>query len=260
MGSVNDKDTVREQYKTADKLHTRISIHEKYSTNKQGWGSWLFSQYDIFPKARILELGCGTGDIWKSNLQRLDKSVTLCLTDFSENMVSAVKETFGEQDFISYGVVNIEDIPYVADSYDIVIANMMLYHVPDLQKGLSEVWRVLSEDGCFYCATYGENGIMPFIAGLLREYGVTDTTNKNFTLQNGCEILKEHFTEVRRLDYADSLVVTDVDDMLDYIESLANMSQAAAVGRSTLKRVLENEMRDGVLHVPKEYGMFICRK
>lgn len=89
---------------------------------------------------------------------------------------------------------------------------------------------------------------------------MTDTTNKNFTLQNGCEILKEHFSEVQRLDYADSLAVTDIDDMLDYIESLANMSQAAAVGRSTLKRVLENAMRDGVLHVPKEYGMFICRK
>lgn len=260
MGNVNERETVQEQYKTADKLNTRISIHEKYSTNKQGWSNWLFSHYDIFPKARILELGCGTGDIWKSNLSRLDKSITLRLTDFSENMVSAVKAALGEQEFISYGVVNIEDIPYAAASYDIVIANMMLYHVPDLHKGLSEVRRVLSEDGCFYCATYGENGIMPFIAGLLREYGVTDATNKNFTLQNGCEILKEHFAEVQRVDYADSLAVTDIDDMLDYIESLANMSQAAAVGRSTLKKVLENEMRDGVLYVPKEYGMFICRK
>lgn len=32
-------------------------------------------------------------------------------------------------------------------------------HVPNLDKGLSEVKRILTEDGEFYCATYGENGI-----------------------------------------------------------------------------------------------------
>lgn len=35
-----------------------------------------------------------------------------------------------------------------------VIANRMLYHVPDLNKGLSEARRVLKNGGPFYCATY----------------------------------------------------------------------------------------------------------
>ena len=70
---------------------------------------------------------------------------------------------------------------------------MMLYHLPDLNHGLSEVKRVLTENGVFYCATYSENGIMPFIAGLFKEYGIEDTSNKNFTLQNGYGILKKIF-------------------------------------------------------------------
>lgn len=238
MGSVNQKQKVQEQYKTTGNLKTRISLHEKYSTNKLGFGNWLFSQYDLPSNSKILELGCGTGDLWRSNLHLLDKSIALYLTDFSEAMVLAVKMAFEKEDFISYRVVNIEEIPYEDNRFDRVIANMMLYHVPDLHKGLAEVKRVLAEDGYFYCATYGENGIVPFIAGLLN---VKDTTNKNFTLQNGTGILKKHFSHVERLDYEDSLEVTDIDDLLDYIYSLTNMSPVAKMERDTVKEILEKK-------------------
>lgn len=260
MGTINQHGIVQEQYKTADNLNTRISIHEKYSTNKIGFGNWIFSHYDLSPNNKVLEIGCGTGDMWKQKLHLADEGINIILTDFSENMVSVAKDTLGERNNISYGIVNIESIPYDDNCFDRVIANMMLYHVPDLNKGLSEVKRVLTETGYFYCATYGENGIMPFIAGLLGDYGITDTTNKNFTLQNGHEILKKYFSDVQRLDYEDSLAVTDVEDLLDYIYSLNNMSAITKIERETIKNILEKEMVNGVLNIPKEYGMFICRK
>ena len=259
MTAVNQPETVQKQYHMTDNLNTRISVHEKYSTNKTGFSNWLFSHYDFSPDSRILELGCGTGELWKPKLRLLDKNTSLTLTDFSENMVKKKKNALGEQNNISYAVVNIEEIPYQNNCFDRIIANMMLYHVPDLHKGLSEVKRVLKKDGYFYCATYGENGIIPFIAGLLKDYGVTDTTNKNFTLQNGGSILGKHFSEIRRLDYEDSLAVTDINDILDYICSLSNMTSIAELGRDTLKAVLEKEMVNGILNIPKEYGMFICR-
>lgn len=260
MAAVNQPETVQKQYQMTDNLNTRISVHEKYSTNKTGFGNWLFSHYDFSSGNKILELGCGTGDLWKSKLHLLDKSTRLTLTDLSENMVHATKNTLGDQNNISYAVVNIEEIPYNNNCFDQVIANMMLYHVPDLNRGLSEVNRVLKKDGYFYCATYGENGIIPFIADLLKDYGITDTTNKNFTLQNGNRILKKYFSEIRRLDYEDSLAVTDINDILDYICSLSDMTSIAKLGRDTLKTVLEREMVNGILNIPKEYGMFICRK
>ena len=260
METLNQHKAVQKQYNTADNLNIRISIHVKYSTNKLGFGNWLFSNYNLSPNNKILELGCGTGDMWKTKLPLVDKSIELTLTDFSENMVSVIKDALGEQDRIVYDVVNIENIPYADNCFDRVIANMMLYHVPDLNKGLSEVKRVLSQDGYFYCATYGENGIVPFISGLLKEYGVTDITNKNFTLQNGLDILKKYFSHVQRLDYEDSLAVTDVDDILDYVYSLNGISSIAKVERNVLKKILEKEMINGVLNIPKEYGMFICSK
>ena len=257
---LNDHNVVQEQYKTGDNLNTRISIHKKYSVNKTGFGNWIFSHYKLTPDIKILELGCGTGDMWKENLHLLNEGIQLYLTDISEGMIASAKNTLGEHTNISYRIADIEAIPYESGLFDGVIANMMLYHVPDLDKGLSEVKRVMSDKGYFYCATYGENGIVPYIAGLLREYGVQDTTNKNFTLQNGYDILKKHFSAVQRFDYEDSLAITDIDDMLDYIYSLKNMSSVAELAREDIKAVLEKNMVDGVLSVPKENGMFVCQK
>ncbi len=257
---LNDHNVVQEQYKSDKNLNTRISIHKKYSTNKIGFGNWIFSHYNFTPDINILELGCGTGDMWKDNLHLLSGGIKLYLTDISEGMVACAKNTLGEHTDITYGIADIEAIPYENDFFDKVIANMMLYHVPNLNKGLSEVKRVMSDKGLFYCATYGENGIVPYIAGLLKEYGVQDTTNKNFILQNGYDILKKHFSVVQRFDYEDSLEVTDIDDMLDYIYSLKNMSSVAELAREDIKAVLEKNMVDGVLNVPKENGMFVCQK
>lgn len=59
MSFLNDTDHVKEQYQKPDGLSTRISIHEKYSTNKMGLSNWYFTVYKIEKGMKILELGCG---------------------------------------------------------------------------------------------------------------------------------------------------------------------------------------------------------
>lgn len=247
---------LRSQYKNADNLNIRISIHN-YSTNKQGFGNWIASQYEIHPGSSILELGCGTGYIWKNWLHLLRGS-TLALTDFSEGMLESAKSTLGTQSNLSYSVVDIQSIPYRDNSFDVVIANMMLYHVPDLAQGLSEVRRVLKPDGRFYCATYGEHGISEYIADLLREQNVTDRLNTAFTLQNGATALAQHFSHIKRLDYTDSLEIPDLEAFADYVFSLSSLDNIENLCRDTLINALNARTVNGILHIPKEYGMFIC--
>lgn len=259
MSTINDKSIVEKQYENTKNLNTRISIHDKYSVNKQGFGNWLASHYQITEGMRVLELGCGTGDTWKSHGGLVNKCAELVLTDISEGMIEAARNNLKGFDNITYRVVDIQDIPFASNSFNIVIANMMLYHVPDLSKGLAEVKRVLRNGGRFHCATYGENGIIKYIAELLKPYGATDTTNKNFTLQNGRQILSQYFSEIDMREYIDSLAVTNVDDMVDYLASLTGMTSISGIDRATVKSVLEKHTVDGVLSVPKEYGTFICR-
>ena len=48
MPELNDAAAVRAQYGTSGNLSTRISIHEKYSVNKQGFGNWITEHYRLY--------------------------------------------------------------------------------------------------------------------------------------------------------------------------------------------------------------------
>lgn len=258
MGNINDTAIVKQQYATAKNLNTRISIHDKYSINKMGFGNWIVSNYRIEKGMKVLELGCGTGDMWKDREFLIGMCSKLILSDFSEGMVATANANIGNYDNVEYRVMNIQEIPYQDDTFDIVIANMMLYHVPDIDKGLAEVRRVLKQDGRFYCATYGEHGIIEYLSQILFAYGVEDNINKNFTLQNGYEILRKAFAKVEKLEYADALAITDIDDMVEYIYSLSSMTSLSRIPKQEIKDILMNHTINGILNVPKEYGMFIA--
>ncbi len=260
MENLTDKRVMEKQYGTADRLNTRISIHAKYSVNRQGFGSWISEHYRFPENASVLELGCGTGEMWKGKGDLIARCGRLVLSDFSAGMLEQAKETLHSEKDIDYQVIDIQEIPYPDRSFDAVIANMMLYHVPDLPKGLGEVRRVLKKGGAFYCATFGENGMMEYIGSLFSGYGIETQVNAAFTLQNGREKLSPYFPEVETVLYEDALAVTDVEDLVDYIFSLTGMSDLRKLPRKTVSSVLASHMVDGVLRVPKEYGMFIARK
>ena len=242
MNKINNTSVVKQQYANANNLNTRISIHDKYSTNKMGFGNWIMSNYRIDEKMKVLELGCGTGDMWKNSQSLIKACSKLILSDFSEGMVATTKNNIGNYENTEYKVIDIQEIPYENETFDVVIANMMLYHVPDIDKGLNEVRRVLKKGGHFYCATYGEHGIIEYLSKILSEY----------------VILSKTFSKVDKLEYIDSLAVTNVDDMIDYIYSLSSMTTLNDVPKYIIKDVLMQNMTNGILNVPKEYGMFVA--
>lgn len=84
------------------------------------------------------------------------------------------------------------------------------------------------------------------------------STNKNFTLQNGSEILHKTFSNVQKLEYTDSLSVTNIDDMIEYLYSLSSMTSITSIPKQTIKDILIAHSANGILNVPKEYGMFIA--
>ena len=251
---IANKGQVNAQYATAANLNRRIGIHEKYSRNKQGFGPWIVSQYALEPGMSVLELGCGTGSMWQG--VTLPEGCLLTLTDFSEGMLEEARRNTAHLPGVAYRQVDAQDIPYEDGSFDAVIANMMLYHVPDIQRALREIRRVLKPGGAFYAATFGEHGVVEAVADML---GVTLEGNHRFTLQNGAEQLGRVFGQVERALYDDALDVTDPADLVAYLRSMASMKVLSEVSDGALLAAFRARMADGVLRLPKEYGLFICR-
>ncbi len=86
-----------------------------------------------------------------------------------------------------------------------------------------------------------------------------DGTDRTFTLQNGASVPGEVFSDITKKDYKDSLAVTDLNDLADYIYSLQSMTALSSIPRDAIKETLSRHMKDGILTVPKEYGMFISK-
>ncbi len=259
IGSSNDAEAVRTQYSTSNGLNTRIAFHDMYSTNKYGYGNWILSNYEISEGAKVLEVGCGTANMWVGHDDLIAKCELLTLTDMSEGMLSTARENIGERKNVAYALADIQDIPFEDDSFDAVIANSMLYHVPNIECGIREVRRVLRNEGVFYCSTYGENNYTDVLADWFELDGESFRPNHNFTMQNGEQKLKEVFTNVEANFYEDSLHITNIEDLTDYLRSLVSLKAIIDLPSDRIHEILMRHSCNGTIELPKEYGMFVCR-
>lgn len=250
--SISDKSIVQKQYATSARLETRISIHEKYSRNKRPFGEWIVSHYHLRPGQQVLELGCGTGSMWHG--VQLPDGCHVTLTDLSEGMLETARLNTAHL-HADYAICDAMALPYDDNSYDIIIANMMLYHVPDIACALREIRRVLKPDGRFFAATFGEYGVVEAVLDMLH---LPCTVNHRFTLQNGSGQLQEYFSNVRIMQREDALDITDLADLIAYLRSMQGMTVLADIPDKTLINAFRSHMKYGVLSLPKEYGLFIC--
>ena len=72
------------------------------------------------------------------------------------------------------------------------------------------------------------------------------------------QFLKKQFEKVVRCDYEDALAIDKVEDYLEYIYSMASMQGLEQKYYDTLLDYFNSQKENGYLHVPKEYGMFVC--
>jgi SAM-dependent methyltransferase len=236
---------LEEQYRTSRNLETRIALHERFSTNPQPFPQWVFDQLPTPPDADVLEVGCGNGNLWHSNLDRIPTGWRLTLTDFSPGMVSQARDRLGGR--ASYAVADVQALPFADASFDLAIANHMLFHVPDRDRALDEIARVLRSGGAIIATTNGVDH--------LRELRAPDAQqwSRSFGLENGPAQLARVFVDVEVERFPDALEVTEVEPLVDFVRSLGfasedHVARLAAQASAAIAR-------DGSFRVSKSAGV-----
>lgn len=258
---------VAAQYRDASNLNARIALHARFSTNPQGWMRWAFEQMRLVPGERILEVGAGPGTLWQQNLDRVPPGCDITLTDFSPGMVEQARQNLrGSYPHFKIQMANIEALPFEDSGYDVVIANHMLYHVPDLPKGLSEIRRVLKPGGRLYAATNGLDN-MRELSELLARFDPMQPNDlshviASFSLENGAALLQPHFFPVRLLRYEDGLAVTEPEPLVAYAASMGSLAgrftddKLALLTDFVRREVADAVAREGAFHIRKSQGLF----
>jgi len=267
MTKIDDQEyLLTRQYNNASRLNARINLHARFSVNPINWFHWLFDHYHFPPKAHILELGCGPGDQWRENRHRIDEDWSIMLSDFSIGMIKQARENLEMiSNISSFQIIDAQSIPFPDKTYDFVIANFMLYHVPNIRQALSEINRVLKDKGCFYTATVGKRHltelpeiVLGFDPGFCSEaFGQAD----KFSLNSGYTQLTAVFPQVKITRYKDALRITEVEPLVDYIYSSPRWDISEEQRQSFTDYIQSNMTEnDGVINITKDTGLFTALK
>lgn len=262
----NMESMVKEQYKTDENFKLRGGLHS-YSVNKSDWNTWCFTKMEIPNNARILELGCGTGHFWIKNKNKINPNWSITLSDFSAGMLQSTKDRLSKLDnnFI-YKQFDAQDMPFEDESFDIVIAKHMLYFVPDIEKALGEIKRVLSKDGYFY-ATVNSCESMLELNALVEKFDAKMDLHNNgfchrFDLENGEGMLKKYFNQVKTEILEGKIIVDEAEPIVSYKAStIKGSSILVGEKKEQFKRFIQDYIdKNGELSITTKSGIFKVKK
>jgi ubiquinone/menaquinone biosynthesis C-methylase UbiE len=250
-----------DQYKDSDNLYARIALHELFSSNPENWFRWLFDRFQLPETARVLEVGCGPGDLWASNQDRIPENWELTLTDLSEGMLFKTRKRLGAIP-MRLCCTSVDRLSFPEDCFNVVIGNHMIYHAPDLERALSEIRRVLSPGGKVITATNGKDHLKELyeiITGFDPSYQV-QAGQINYTLESGEELLANAFHHVHRYDFPNNLQITEAELLLEYTFSLWSINQEYFQQNREQYRAYLQSMLDekGSIFIQKSVGVLIA--
>ena len=170
-------------------------------------------------------------------------------------MLDAARDALGGR--ADYSVADVQELPFADDSFDVVLANHMLYHVPDRPRAFAEVRRVLAPGGRFHAATNGRG----FIRELLEIVGPRWSFAQHieeFGLETGPAQLEPFFVDVRVERFENELAVTEVEPVLAYIRSSSSYVDGDL---EDVRLAVEAAIaRDGAFRMSSRTGLISCRK
>jgi ubiquinone/menaquinone biosynthesis C-methylase UbiE len=259
------KKSLMQQYVDTSNISARIRLHALYSQNEEKWFPWIYRVSNIRSGMHILELGCGNGDFWLQNMDKIPQKIKIILSDNSEGVLKEARGRFDPEDRrFSFKLIDMDNMDLPENSADMIIANHCLFYADDMQDTLNRIKKVLKKDGVFICSTYGSDH-MKEISELVMQYDdrivlAAKDLYKIFGKTNGGEILGSEFNNIEWKEYEDSLYVTEAEDLINYIISChGNQNQYILDDFKEFKSFVKSEMGKG-FYVTKEAGIFICRK
>jgi SAM-dependent methyltransferase len=238
VARIDSIDLVRRDYSDPSRLEERFKAWREY--HDPDMLALILAAVAEEPVEQVLEVGCGDGRF--SEQLREELGVRVVALDFSPGMAAqAALRGLDTQ------IGDIQLMPWPDEQFDVVVANWMLYHVPDLDRGLQEIRRVVRPGGRLIASTMA-NGHMREMWDMVGDG--SDAPELEFSTDNGLEVLERHFEHVEQRSMAGHATFPD---------------HAAAVAhiRTTLTRHHLAEQLpyfEGPLTVSTSNSMFVARR
>jgi SAM-dependent methyltransferase len=207
VNQLNDPAVVASQYATEENLRARQALYEKTTGPHPHDVLWSVLS-DLSPR-HVLEVGGGPGELSERMLKEL--GVTVTFVDISPRMVELARARG-----VDARVGDVQDLPFSDGSFDTAVAAWMLYHVPDIDRGISELARILCPGGKLLAVTNSVHHLRE-----LRDLiNYPPGREELFSRENGEQFLRRHFSHVERHDADGTVIARDRAKLVAYRDSM----------------------------------------
>ncbi len=229
MTSLLDPNRLKRQY-ASDKLSRDIAaMRDKYAIPRIDFPLWAINGIMWRGDEKVLDVGCGYGQYYDKLLDRVPGAEY-----YGVDLFQGVLRSHSGADTGRLSVADAVALPYPSGTFDVVMANHMLYHVPDIEAAIREIRRVMKPTGVMMAPTHSVQ-TMPELRVLLRRAVIILTqqppsavraplhASDLFGLENGTRTLARHFYAVSRFEIPTTMIFTTLDPFLNYLTAMRDL-------------------------------------
>jgi SAM-dependent methyltransferase len=229
MTSLLDPKRLKRQYATDKLSRDIVAMREKYAIPRIDFPLWALNGVLWRGEEKVLDVGCGFGQYYHKLYDRVPDAEYYGL-----DLFPGVLATHPGADSGRLAVADAIALPYPSATFDVVMANHMLYHVQDIDTALREIRRVLKPDGVLMATTHSVQ-TMPELRVLLRRAVIILTqqppsavraplaASDLFGLENGTRMLARHFYAVSRFEIPSTMIFTTLEPFLSYLNAMRDL-------------------------------------
>ncbi|MFN2471334.1 MAG: class I SAM-dependent methyltransferase [Gaiellaceae bacterium] len=207
--SLNDPDVVRAEYASEHGLAGRKAAY-RYATGPDPRELAFEAVREAAP-GRVLEVGCGEGELAERVARELGCAVVAL--DQSARMVELTQARG-----VDARLGDVQELPFADGSFDCAVAAWMLYHVPDVDRALAQLARVLCSGGRLVAVTNSAGHLRE-----LRELLDVEPIPSAFSAENGEAQLAANFARVERRDAYGSIDFPDRAGAQAYVDATSGL-------------------------------------
>jgi ubiquinone/menaquinone biosynthesis C-methylase UbiE len=251
------------QYASDANLASRQAIY-RFQTPPVRTAAWALDLAGLRGDERVLDIGCGNGLHLAELARRAHRGPVFGL-DLSPGMLTAA-QSHSRAPLV---VGDAEQLPFAAESLDRVLAMHMLYHVPNRDRAIAEIRRVLRAGGTALFLTNSRRHLAELndmVASALFDVGAAETRTGraylDFSSESGDGELRRHFASVEKHDVRSELVVTEARAIVEYVATMswiAGPANGTAVLREVERRSRGVIEAEGAVRIRTDVGCFVCR-
>jgi SAM-dependent methyltransferase len=232
---LNDPQVVAEEYASERGLEGRRAAY-RYATGPDA-PELAFTAVAECRPGKVLEVGCGPGEA-AARVQR-ELGADVVAIDISPRMVELARARG-----VDARVGDVQELPFEDCSFDCALAAWMLYHVPEVDRALQELARVVRPGGRLVAVTNARGHLRE-----LRDLLGGEFPTRSFSDANAHDLLLRQFHSVDMVDAGGWIEFPDRAAVASYVDA----------SRALWRRGLPDSF-DGPLRVRRAPIVYVATK